>query len=107
MGLSGFDDEVIAASIPRPPLGTIPMNRVANAAPGEVPERASARSSTPDPQRKAAGSMSPVVGVHAAPPGTRTSAPAAHVRPTVPTAPDAPYAAASHVGCACPFASRK
>jgi hypothetical protein len=93
-----LDDDVIGASTPRLPCGTIPVNLVTTAAAGEAPASASARSSTPVPQPNAAGSIGVVAGAQVAPPGTRASAPAAQRRPTVPLAAAASRAAASHVG---------
>jgi hypothetical protein len=98
---------VIAASIPKPPFGTSPVKRVRTAAEGEVPASASARSSIPVPHANALGSIAAAVDVHATPPGTRASAPAAQARPTAPLAVAAVRAAASHAGRGWPFASRK
>jgi hypothetical protein len=106
-GLIDVEEDVIGASPPSVPCGTIPTKRVTKVALGMVPARASARSSTPLPQVNAAGSMAPVAGVHAVPPGTRASAPAAHERPTEPLAIDALRAADTHIGLSWPFASRK
>jgi hypothetical protein len=106
-GLTDVDDDAIVTSLPSALCGTMPTKRVTNVDPGLVPARASARSSTPDPHMNAAGSIEPLLGVHAVPPGTRTSAPVGHARPTEPPAPEAVRAAASHVGFDCPFAWRK
>jgi len=106
-GLTELDHDVIAASAPSVPCGMIPTKRVTKVALGVVPARASARSSTPFPHVNAAGSMVPLAGVHAVPPGTRASAPAAHALPTEPLAIEALRAADTHVGLSWPFASRK
>jgi hypothetical protein len=106
-GLSDVDADEIVASLPKELCGTRPTKRVTNDEAGLVPARASARSSTPEPHVKAAGSMAPLLGVHVVPPGTRTSAPAAHARPTEPLAREAVSAAALHIGFAWPLASRK
>ena len=97
----------MAASVPNAFCGTSPTKRVTNVALGVAPARASARSSTPEPQVKAAESIVALAGTQAIPPGTRASAPAAQARPTEPLAAPAARAAASHMGFAWPFASRK
>jgi len=106
-GLSGLDEATTGRSAPNVPCAMSPVKRVTVAVRGVVPESARARSSTPEPQAKAAGSMAPVATMHAAPPGTRASAPAAHARPTAPVPVAAARAALSHSPRAWPLAPRK
>ena len=94
-GLMSVVEGLTARSEPNEPAVTIPAKRVATILEGELPERASARSSTPVPQVNAAGSIAPASATHASPPGTFATMPAAHARPTTPVALDAARAALS------------
>jgi len=100
-------DGVSAASKPSAPFATMPLKRVACAFMGEVPDSASARSSTPAPHAKTDGSIAPALGEQVVPPGTRASDPGAHARPTTSVEPPALRAASSHAVCVLPVASRK
>jgi len=107
IGLIGMPVLLIVPSVPKPFCAMSPVKRVTNERAGAPPASASARSSTPDPQVKAAGSIAPACTVHAFPPGTTASEPGAQRRPSEPAVGTRLRAALSHAGCRVPVASRK